>query len=365
MKVKFMKLNEQHKSIKPEIDTAIERVLDNSSFILGSEVEDFEKQFASYNKTKHCIGISSGTSALTLSLKALNIKPGDEIITPVNSFIATSVAISSVGAKPVFIDINKDTYNIDHTKIKKKITSKTKAILPVHLYGQSLNMDKITEIAEEKNLHIIEDACQAHGAEYKNKKVGSIGNLGCFSFYPSKNLGAFGDGGAVITNNEELAEKIRMFRNYGEKKKYHHKVIGENLRLSGLQASILKIKLKYLDNWNQSRKNNAALYNRLLENIDIITPRQIQDHVYHLYVIRTKNRQELQNFLTKNGIQTGIHYPIPISLQEAYKHLNHKENDFPVSEQYSKEILSLPMSPELTPEEITYVTNKIKEYNKH
>lgn len=363
-KINFVDLKRQYQSIKAEIDEAISRVINGTNFILGDEVEEFEKEFAEFCQTKFCIGVASGTDALFLSLKALDIGPGDEVITVPNTFIATVLAISLTGAKPIFVDINSQTYNIDFQKIEEKITRKTKAIIPVHLYGQPAEMDKILTVAKKYNLKVIEDACQAHGAEYQGRRVGSFGDLAAFSFYPSKNLGAYGDGGAITTNNAELAEKIRMLRNYGQRIKYQHLVKGFNSRLDTLQAAILRVKLKYLDQWNKSRRQNAQLYNQLLVDTDVITPKEIPgaNAVYHLYVIRTQKRDELVKFLSKRNISTVIHYPIPIHLQPAYQDLDYKLGDFPITEKISKEIISLPMFPELTKEEINYVVQSIKEF---
>ncbi|ODS37465.1 MAG: hypothetical protein A7315_13480 [Candidatus Altiarchaeales archaeon WOR_SM1_79] len=313
---------------------------------------------------KHAIGVSSGTSALHLALLGAGIKPGDEVITVPNTFIATAEAISHVGAKPVFVDIDKETYTINVSKIKDKITEKTKAVIPVHLYGQMVEMDDLMELAQDNNLKIIEDSAQAHGAEYKCRKAGTIANSGCFSFYPGKNLGAYGDAGMVTTNDDEIAENVKILRDHGRSDKYEHKIIGFNHRIDALQAAILNVKLKYLNGWTDARRKNAKLYNELLSNVDVVTPveKEYSKHVYHLYVIRTKKRDELQKYLKTHGIATGVHYPIPLHLQPAYSHLDYKEGDFTVTEEYSGEILSLPMFGELTEEEIGYVVEKIKEF---
>ncbi len=363
MKINFVDLKRQYISIKEEVNSAIQSVIDSTSFILGPEVFNFEKNFAKLCNTKYCIGVGSGTDALTLALKAIRIGKGDEVITPPNSYIATALAISACGAKPVFVDVDPKDYNIDVSKIKEAITDKTKAILPVHLYGQPARMDEILEIAKENDLFVIEDACQAHGAKYKGKKVGSIGDIACFSFYPGKNLGAYGDGGAVTTNNEELAEKIELLRNYGQKIKYHHIIKGTNSRLDTLQAAILDVKLKYLDKWNEKRRENAKMYTKLLKEINTIkTPFEHKDseHVYHLYVIQCNNRDELQKYLQNKGVSTGIHYPIPIHLQDAYKEFNNKS--YRITEDLSKKILSLPMFPELKKEECLFICECIKEF---
>jgi len=367
MKVPFVDLKRQYNLIKEEIESKVKEVLESGQYILGKEVESFEKEFAKYCKVRYAVGVASGTDALVISLKALGIRPSDEVITVPNTFIATVDAIVRNCAKPVFVDIDPETYNIDVTKIKEKITENTKAIIPVHLYGQPADMDPIRDIAEENNLFVIEDACQSHGAEYKGKKTGSLGDVACFSFYPTKNLGAYGDGGIIVTNNEELAEKIRMIRNYGQSKKYHHDFIGHNSRLDEIQAAILRVKLKYLDEWNQKRRRNAKKYNEFLEELeDIKTPieKNFAKHVYHLYVIKCKNRDGLKEYLESKGILTGLHYPVPIHFQKAYTWLGYAENSFPVAEKTAREILSLPMFPELTEEEIAYVCDKIKEYYK-
>lgn len=355
--IPLINLKIQYDSIKSEIDEAMQKVIDDSSFIMGKDVEQFEKEFANFCNAKHVVGTSSGTTALHLAAEAINIKQGDEIITVPNTFIATIEPFLKMGAKIKFVDVD-EYYNIDVNKIKEKITDKTKVIIPVHLYGQSADMQPIKEIAEKYNLKIIEDCCQAHGAEYNNRKV-PITDIGVFSFNPSKSLGAFGDAGIIIFKDKELAEKIKKLSNHGRKKKYEHDEVGYNFRLDALQAAILRVKLKYLDDWNNKRIKNAKLYNELLENVNVILPKKNDNvkHIYHLYVIRTKNRDKLQKYLKDNGIATGIHYPVPLHQQPFYK----KKERYPITEQYSKEILSLPIFPELTEEQITYVCNKIKE----
>jgi len=364
MKVPFVDLKAQYLGIKPEIDAAIKEVIDNTSFILGKAVSDFEKNFAEYCGKKHCIALNSGTDALYLVMLALDMKKSDEVITTPNTFIATAAAISHSGAKPVFVDCDRRTYTMDVNKIKDKITKKTKAIIPVHLYGQPCDMQPILELAEKHKIKVVEDCAQSHGAEYKGKMV-PVSDIGCFSFYPSKPLGAFGEGGAVVTNNDEIAEKIRMLRDQGQSQKYHHKYIGFNTRMHGIQGAVLGVKLKHLDKWNSMRRKNAKLYNELLEGA-CVTPYEAAyaKHVYHLYVIRVKNRDKLQTHLNEIGIATGIHYPIPIHLQEAYKHLGLKEGSFPETEEYVKEALSLPMYAELSHEHMEYVANSIKEFYK-
>jgi len=363
MDIPLVDLKRQYEFVKEEIADKIEKVLRSTQYILGEEVEKFEKEFANYCGAKYAIGVASGSDALALSLKALGVAKEDDVITVPNTFTATVDAISGNNAKPVFVDIDPETYNIDITRIEEKVTDKTKAIIPVHLYGQPADMDPILKLAREHNLKIIEDACQAHGAEYKGKKVGSLGDAGCFSFYPAKNLGAYGDGGMVVTNNEEIAERIRMLRNYGQSKKYYHDFIGYNSRLDEIQAAVLRVKLKYLNEWNNKRREKAKLYNELLENVSgIETPieKDYAKHAYHLYVIRCRDRNELQHYLSSKDVSTGIHYPIPVHLQRAYKHLGYKKGDFLITEKYVNEILSLPMFPELSEKEIKYIYMNIK-----
>jgi dTDP-4-amino-4,6-dideoxygalactose transaminase len=367
MNVPFVDLRREYSLIKDEINTKINEVLQSGHFILGENVKAFEKEFSNYCNAKYGVGVASGTDALLLSLKALDIKEGDEVITVANTFTATVDAISRSGATPVLVDINPETYNITVEKIKSKITDKTKVIIPVHLYGQPADMDPILEISEKYDLKVVEDACQAHGAEYKGRMVGSLGDAACFSFYPSKNLGAYGDGGMVVTNNEEIVEKIKMLREYGQSKKYHHDLIGYNSRLDEIQAAVLRVKLKYLDKNNEERRKHAKLYNELLVNTSLFTPIELPyvKHVYHLYVIRCKERDKLQQFLSSRGVSTGIHYPIPVHLQKAYSYLGYRLGAFPIVEKYANEILSLPMFPQLMGEEIEYVCDCIKDfYNK-
>jgi dTDP-4-amino-4,6-dideoxygalactose transaminase len=365
VKIPLVDLVRQYHSIKEEIDEAILRVLESGSFILGENVKLFEKEFASYCGVKYGIGVASGSDALMLSLRALGISRGDEVITVANTFVSTVDAILHCQAKPILVDIDPETYTIDTSKIEERITSKTKAIIPVHLYGHPADMDPIIEIAEKHGLYIVEDACQAHGAEYKGKRVGSFGDVACFSFYPSKNLGAFGDGGIVVTNSEEIATKIEMLRNYGQKEKYRHVLVGYNSRLDELQAAILRVKLKYLDRWNEMRRKNARHYDELLENVsEVKTPieKKWAKHVYYIYVIRCENRDELRAWLNSKGVSTGIHYPTPIHLQEAYRDLNYSEGSFKIAEKYADEILSLPMFPELTRDEIGFISKCIFEF---
>jgi len=363
--IPFVNLKVQYDSIKDEIDNAIQNVLNNTSFIMGEELKKFEVEFARFCNVKYAIGVANGSDALILVLRACDIGEGDEVITVPHTFIATTEAITHVGSKIVFVDIDPKTYTIDVSKIEEKITEKTKAIIPVHLYGQSTDMEPIMELAKKYNLKVIEDAAQAHGSEYKGKKVGSIGDAGCFSFYPGKNLGAYGDAGMVVTNNEEIAEKIKLLRNHGRiTKKYEHEIEGYSSRLDNLQAAILRVKLRHLNKWNDKRRNNAKKYNELLSNMNgIITPYEADyaKHVYHLYVIRVeKERDKLREEFKSKGIVTGIHYPIPLHLQPAYKYLGYKRGDFPVTEEASQEIISLPMFVELDDEQIEKIVKLIK-----
>ncbi|MFC1624613.1 DegT/DnrJ/EryC1/StrS family aminotransferase [Candidatus Omnitrophota bacterium] len=365
MKVDILSFRKQYEAIKNEIKTPVEKVIQSGKFILGEDVGFFEQEFAEYCSVKYGVGVNSGTDALFLTCLACGIGKGDEVIVMPYTYIATTLAISMAGANPVFVDIDEKTYNIDVSKIEKSITKKTKAILPVHLYGHSVDMDPLMEIAKKYNLKVIEDCAQAHGALYKNKKVGSLGDAGCFSFYPTKNLGAFGDGGIVVTDSDEIKERLNFLRDYGRKGRYEHIIKGYNSRLDTLQAAVLRIKLKYLDKWNEKRRQNARLYSKLFKEkgVDITVPYEVEyaRHVYHLYAVRIKNRERIMEKLTDKDIRTLIHYPIPIHLQEAYKELGYKKGDFPISEKCSEEILSLPMYPELEKEEISYVVDTLAE----
>jgi len=367
MEIKLVDLSRQYKKIKKELNEAVNRVLSKGDFILGNQVSIFEKEYAKYCNTKYAIGVASGLDALRLTLIALNIKAGDEVIIPANTFIATALAISSIGAIPVLVDINPDTYLIEANQIKKYIRKKTKAIIPVHLYGQCCEMDEIVAVSEKYGIPVIEDACQAHGASIDNRKAGSFSIAGCFSFYPGKNLGAYGDGGIIVTNSKKLYNIVKILRNYGQSKKYYHIFQGYNSRLDTIQAAILNVKLKYLNEDNEKRRKMAALYNKLLaDNNNIICPYNKPDHyhVYHLYVIRTKNRNKLFEFLIKNKIYAGIHYPVPIHMQKAYTCLGYSKGFFPVTEKISKEILSLPMFPDLNQREVVYIVNTINQFYK-
>lgn len=361
MIIPLVDLKTQFCSLEEEIKEAMARVMGNTAFILGKEVELFEQEFASYIGVKFAVGVGSGTDALHLALRALGIGQGDEVITAPNSFIATALAVSYVGAKPVFVDIDPETNNIDSSRIEEAITNRTRAIIPVHLYGHPADMDPIMEGARMYDLKVVEDACQAHGAEYKGKKTGSIGDVGCFSFYPGKNLGAYGDGGMVVTNDRRVAERVRMLRNYGESQKYYHDFKGFNSRLDAIQAAVLRVKLSKLDKCNEERKRNAGLYNKLLRDLDVMMPteKDYVKHVYHLYVIHFPKRDDLISYLKSRGIYAGIHYPVPIHLQKAYLDLNYTSGTFPITERYAGKIISLPMFPELMEEQIKYVVSEI------
>ncbi|MBN1183772.1 MAG: DegT/DnrJ/EryC1/StrS family aminotransferase [Bacteroidales bacterium] len=362
MKIPFVDLQTQYSNIKNEIDETIFGVIDQTAFIGGNYVKKFEEAFSNYIGVKSCIGVGNGTDSIYIALRALGLGPGDEVITVANTFIATSEAITMTGARPVFVDCDENTYNIDVNKIQEAITSKTKAIVPVHLYGQPADMISILEIAKKNNIYIVEDAAQAHGAEISGRRVGTFGDAACFSFYPGKNLGAYGDAGAIVTNNDDLAEKCRMIANHGRIKKYDHDFEGINSRLDGLQAAILDVKLKYLEGWLENRRRVADLYNDLLKGSSVVLPYvpEVMRHVYHLYVIRVKNREKIQSELKEAGIATGIHYPIALPNLQAYKYLGKSQADFPIASRYSNEILSLPMFPELTGEQVEHVCNQLK-----
>lgn len=370
--VPFLDLTRQYKKIKVEILSATQRVYEKGRFILGEEVSAFEKEFSHYCGVRYGVGVGSGTDALYLALKAAGIGEGDEVITVANSFVATALAISFTGAKPLFVDIDPKTYTMDpnhlelllkHQKAKGS-GRKIKAILPVHLYGHPAEMDSIMEIADRYNLIVIEDACQAHGAKYGRKKVGSFGAMGCFSFYPTKNLGGYGDGGMVVTNHKRHDQNLRLLRCYGERKKYEHILKGHNSRLDEIQAAILRVKLKYLDQWNGERRRKARLYTKMLSPLGVVCPSEKKGvrHVYHLYTIKTKKRDSLQTFLKKRGIETLIHYPIPIPLQKAYRELEYHKRDLPLTNQWSRKILSLPFFPEMKESEVEEVAEGIRSF---
>jgi dTDP-4-amino-4,6-dideoxygalactose transaminase len=371
MQIKFVDLGRQNKEIEKELLPIMSNIINRCDFILGKEVGLFEKEFANFIGAKYALGVGNGTDALHLCLKSLNIKANDGVIVPVNTFIATALSVVYLGARPIFVDCNEKNFNLDIDQVKmllKKFRKKLriKAIIPVHLYGQCCDMDEILSIAKEYDIKVIEDACQAHGAKYKNKSAGTFGIAAAFSFYPGKNLGCFGDGGAVVTNDEEIYKKILMLRNYGQREKYIHIEVGFNSRLDTLQAGVLRIKLKYLAKWNQQRQEIAKLYFKKLLNENIILPQVDPDfeHIWHLFVIRikTNQRDELRQYLKEKGIETGIHYPIPLHLSPAFKYLGYKRGDFPVAEKISDEILSLPMFPGMTEDEIDYISTTIAKF---
>jgi dTDP-4-amino-4,6-dideoxygalactose transaminase len=376
-KVPFFDLAVQFKSIENEIRSALDEVFQNQQFIMGPKVQVLEEAMAQYCRTRYAVGVASGSDALLLSLMALGIGTGDEVLLPPFTFFATAGSISRLGATPVFVDIDRETYNMDPSKIEEKITARTKAIIPVHLFGQCADMDPFRKIAQEKNLFIVEDAAQALGAEYKPKvgsegrRAGQIGDLGCFSFYPTKNLGAFGDAGMVVTDNPGLAEKVRLLRVHGSQPKYFHKAIGINSRLDTIQAAILLVKFKYLEKWTAERQKKAERYQELFENslssvkgFKLPTVQYQNRHIFHQYVIRVPERDRLKQFLAEEGIGTDIYYPVPLHLQECYSFLKYRRGDLPNSEKASEEVLALPIYPELTEDQQRVVVNRIKTYYK-
>ncbi len=370
-----MDLTRQYRQIKNEITFATHRVFERGRFILGEEVSTFEREFADYCGVRYGIGVGSGTDALYLALRAAGIGAGDEVVTVANSFVATAFAISFTGARPVFVDIDAKTYTMDPNRLElflkrekeRKRGGKIKAVLPVHLYGHPVEMDSIVEIANRYHLTVIEDACQAHGAEYGGRKVGSFGAMACFSFYPTKNLGGYGDGGMVVTERREYDQKLRLLRCYGERKKYQHVLKGQNSRLDEIQAAILRVKLRYLDRWNEARRRKARIYTGRLLPYGVVCPSEKRGvrHVYHLYTIKTKKRDSLQAFLKKNGIETLIHYPIPIPVQKAYRETEYQKKDLPVTEQSARKILSLPFFPEMKESEMEEVAERIGSFLKN
>jgi len=370
MAISFVDLKAQYQSLKPEMDAAIQSILDRTAFVMGHDVEVFESAFAEYLGVKHVMGVGSGTDALRLALEALGIGAGDEVITVADTFIATCEAVTHVGAEVCLVDVDSRTYNMDPSKLKGAITSRTKAVIPVHLYGQPADMDPILEIGHKHHLRVVEDCAQSHGAWYKGKVTGTFGDVACFSFYPGKNLGAYGDGGAVATNDDEVAERVGLLRNHGQKVRYEHLVIGYCHRLDNLQGAVLNVKLPHLNDWNAARRGRASLYDQLLRDVpNIVTPYVPPEvvPVYHLYVIRVTDdrRDALQAYLAEKGVSTGLHYPIPVHLQKAYAHLGHKQGDFPASETIASQGLSLPMYAELTDEQVQYVAECIKEFMEH
>ncbi len=362
--IAYLDLPAQIRGLRKELDAALARTLDNCSFCLGPDVAQFEKDFARYCDATQCVSFNSGTSALHVALKALNVGPGDEVITTPFTFVATSWAISYVGARPVYVDVDDATFNLDPALIERAITPKTKAILPVHLYGQPFDVDRILEICRKHKLPLVEDACQSHGAKYKGKVVGTFGEMSGFSFYPGKNLGACGEGGALVTNNSSYAARARALREHGSTVRYYHDEIGFNYRMEGFQGAVLGVKLKHLDDWTRERRRVAKRYTELLSNTPLQLPREpaFAESVWHLYVVRHPRRDELKKYLEENGIGCAVHYPIPLHLQKAYAHLGHKPGDFPVAEKAARECLSLPIYPELTDAQIGRVAETIKKF---
>lgn len=366
VKIPFGDLKRQYQSIKNEIDRSLADVLKNGWFILGEQVKEFEKEFASYCGLSYGVGVNSGTDALYLALLACGVGPEDEVITVPNTAVPTICAIRMAGAKPVFCDVEEDTLLMNPGLIKKLVTKRTKAIIPVHLFGQMCAMDRIMDISNEHNLKVIEDACQSHGAEWKGLKAGNFGDIACYSFYPSKNLGAFGDGGIIVTRDENIADKIRMSRNYGQESRYYNVVEGVNSRLDEIQAAVLRVKLSRLDEWTRCRKKIAGSYRNGINNPDIQHPVEKKEskHVFHLYAIRTKNRKNLQDYLNNHGIETAVHYPVSVYKQQAYKYLGVPDGFCPVAEKAAEQVLSIPMYPELTDEEVGYIIRHLNLWTK-
>lgn len=362
--IPFLDLKAQHAAIRHELNEAIDRVFESSQFVLGREVEQFEQEFARYCGVRHAAGVNTGTSALHLAMLAAGIGPGDEVITVPFTFVATVAAVRYTGATPVLVDVDPQTLTMDVDRIEAAITPKTRAILPVHLYGQMAEMDRIMAIARRHGLLVIEDACQAHGAEYHGRRAGSIGDLGCFSFYPGKNLGACGEGGMVVTSNEEYVRRVKMLRDWGQAKKYLHELKGFNFRLEGLQGALLRVKLRHLESWTDARRVRGARYAGALADADVIAPADVPNtrHVFHVYAVRCADRPSLQQALEHEGIHTNIHYPIPVHLQPAHADLGYHEGDFPVSESAARQVLSLPMYPELPLEAVDRVADAVRRH---
>jgi dTDP-4-amino-4,6-dideoxygalactose transaminase len=362
--IPFLDLKAQYASIKSEIDAAVLDVLASAQFVLGDEVAAFEREFAAYCGTRHAIAVNTGTSALHLALLAAGVGSGDEVITVPFTFVATTAAICYIGARPVFVDIDPVTFTMDPARLESAITSRTKAILPVHLYGQMAEMDAISEIADRHGIPLIEDACQAHGAEYKARRAGSVGVSGCFSFYPGKNLGACGEGGIVVTNDDGQMETIRMLRDWGQERRYHHVLKGYNYRMDGIQGAILRVKLRHLEDWTEARRKHARHYSSLLAGSRRVQPpvdAAGRRHVYHVYAVRSPDRDGLQRSLQAEGVQSGLHYPIPVHLQKAYADLGYRTGDFPVSEAAAREVLSLPIYPEMTSRQVECVVAAVEQ----
>lgn len=364
MNIPFLDLKAQYRSISQEINSAMQQVIDACAFSGGKFVNSFEEQFAAFCGCSASIGVGSGTEALWLALMGLGIRPGDEVITVPNTFIATVEAISLCGATPVFVDVDERSYTMNPHLLEAAITPRTRAIIPVHLFGQPADMDPLMAIAARHGLYVVEDACQAHGAAYKGRIAGSVGHAGCFSFYPGKNLGAYGEAGGVITNDATLADNIRMLRDHGQSRKYYHNIVGINSRMDGIQGAILSVKLRYLEEWNNLRRANARRYNELLRDVDgIVLPQEMAyaRHVYHIYAVRVNRRDAFMAGLADRGIGCGIHYPVPVHLQEAYTPLKLGKGAFPVSEKCGEEFVSLPLFPEMTPDQVAYVAEQVKE----
>lgn len=361
--IPYLDLKAQYKSIQPEIEAAVLKVLASTEYVLGNEVAKFEEEFADYSGAQYGVGVNSGTSALHLALLAAGVGPGDEVITVPYTFVATTAAIRYAGATPVFVDIDPTTYMIDASKIEEHITERTKAIVPVHLYGQPCDMDPILKIARKHKIVVIEDAAQAHGAVYKGRRIGSIGDMAAFSFYPGKNLGACGEAGLVTTNNAEFARQIRLLRNWGTEQRYFHMLKGFNYRMDNIQGAVLRVKLKYLDRWTEARRANAVTYSEMLKGSGVVVPVTAPErrHVFHVYAIRSPRRQALTGFLLARDIQFGIHYPEPIHLTRAHADLGYSQGDFPIAEAVSEQILSLPLWPEMTREQIQTVATAVRE----
>ncbi|MGB3736759.1 MAG: DegT/DnrJ/EryC1/StrS family aminotransferase [Ilumatobacter sp.] len=362
--VPFVDLKTQYQSIKPEIDSAVLALLDSTQFVLGKEVAAFEALFAEYSSTEYAMGTSSGTSALHLALLAAGVGPGDEVITTPHTFIASVSAIDYCGATPVFVDIDPVSFTIDPALVEAAITDRTKAMLPVHLYGQMADMDPLVQIADRHSITVIEDAAQAHGAEYKGRRAGSIGAAGCFSFYPGKNLGAYGEGGAVTTDDDEIKRLVRMLRDWGAEEKYHHDLKGFNYRLEGMQGAVLKVKMDHIERWTEARRTAAARYDAGLADVGVDVPVQVADrrHVYHVYAIRTDDRAGLMSYMSEHDVASGIHYPIPVHLQKAFAELGHGRGDFPLAESAADEVVSLPMFPEIRPDQQDRVIQVVRDW---
>jgi dTDP-4-amino-4,6-dideoxygalactose transaminase len=362
VRIPLVDLRGQYRALRPEMDAAIGQVLESGQFALGPAVEAFEHAFAAYCGTADAVGVNSGTSALHIALLAAGIQPGDEVITSPFTFVASVAAIEYAGATPVFVDIEPNGFALDSAAVERAVTPRTKAVIPVHLFGQPADMDAVRAVARRHGLVVIEDACQAHGADYRGRRAGSLGDIGCFSFYPGKNLGAYGEGGAAVTNNPQYADTMRLLRSWGERTRYEHAIRGFNYRMDGIQGAVLGVKLKHLDRWNDARRRLAAAYTERLAGLDVRTPeeRPGSRHVYHLYVVRLARRDRWRARLTELGIQSGVHYPVPVHLQPAYRDLGYRAGDFPVAESAATEVLSLPMFPEMTEQQVEEVAGALR-----